>query len=127
MSTILHEDQVEALALPGRALRWLFTPERGGGRGFSMNVVRIAPGQTVHPAHSHPNHEELIYIVSGEGFAYIDGAVHTIRAGSAVLFSPGAVHMLRNSGTDDLKVACFFTPQATLDDYVFHEDARFPD
>jgi len=127
MSTIIYEDQVEPLALPGRALRWLFTPERGGGKGFSMNVVRIAPGQTVQPAHSHPRHEEVIYIVSGEGLAYVDGVIHKLRAGTAVLFSPGAIHMLRNTGKEELKVACFFTPQATLADYVFHESARFPD
>jgi quercetin dioxygenase-like cupin family protein len=127
MSTVLHENEVEPLALPGRTLRWLFTPERGGGKGFSMNVVRIAPGQTVQPAHSHPRHEEVIYIVSGTGCAYVDGKIHELREGTAVLFSPGAIHMLRNTGPEDLNVACFFTPQATLNDYVFHEDVRFPD
>jgi len=90
-------------------------------------VVNIKPGNTVKPAHSHKNNEELVYIVSGSGKAYIDGKVYEISAGSAVLFSPGSIHMLRNSGDTDMKVACFFTPPATLNDYSFHEEIEFPE
>jgi len=35
--------------------------------------------------------------------------------------------MLRNSGDTDMKVACFFTPPATLNDYSFHEEIEFPE
>ena len=127
MSTLVYEDQIEAVELPGRSLKWMFTPEMDVAKGFSMNVVNIKPGSTVKPAHSHPKHEEVIYVLSGRGNAYIDGNVHEIYQGTAVLFSPGSIHMLRNTGTADMKVACFFTPQATLADYVFHEDASFPE
>ena len=41
-------------------------------------------------------------------------------------FQPCELQKARE-GRKDLKVAGFFTPQATLNDYVFHEDVRFPD
>ena len=126
MSYVINENDVEAKELPGRSLKWLYTPDMKQAEGFTFNVVTIEPGNTVKPAHSHKNNEELIYIVSGAGKAYIDGDVYDVSAGSAVLFSKGSVHMVRNSGSEDMKVACFFTPPATLDDYSFHEEIEFP-
>jgi quercetin dioxygenase-like cupin family protein len=127
MSYIVNENEVEAKELPGRSLKWLFTPEMKQAVGLTFNVVTIKAGNTVKPAHSHKNNEELVYIVSGSGKAYIDGKVFEVGAGSAVLFSPGSIHMLRNSGDTDMKVACFFTPPATLSDYSFHEEIEFPE
>ncbi|MBT3296223.1 MAG: cupin domain-containing protein [Verrucomicrobia bacterium] len=126
MSYVINENDVEAKDLPGRSLKWLVTPDMKQAEGLTFNVVIIEPGNTVKPAHSHKNHEELIYIVSGAGEAYIDGDVYDVSAGSAVLFSKGSVHMVRNSGSEAMKVACFFTPAATLDDYSFHEEIEFP-
>lgn len=127
MSMIINEDEIEAKEMPGRTLKWLYTPDMDAAKGFSMNVVRIKPGNTVKPAHSHPNHEEVVFLLSGKGKAYIDGEVFDIRKGSAVLFSPGCIHMLRNSGDEVMEVACFFAPAATFADYVLHEEVTFPD
>ena len=126
METIVYEDQLEAQNLPGRDLKWLFTPEMNVSGNFSMNVVTISPGNTVKPAHSHPGPEEVIYIVSGEGSVLIDGEVHDLRTGTAVLFKAGSIHMVRNTGQEDMKIVCFFTPPATLEDYTFYEDVEFP-
>jgi uncharacterized cupin superfamily protein len=127
MSKVVYEDMIEARELPGRSLRWLFTPDMDLSEKFTMNVVNIKPGSTVKPAHSHPATEEVVYIISGSGEAYIDGSVHEIRTGTAVFFSEGSIHMLRNTGTIDMKVVCFFTPPATLEHYTFHDEVVFPD
>ena len=79
------------------------------------------------PAHSHPHSEELIYILSGSGKVMIEGEVGEVRAGTAVLFEEGKVHMLRNSGSEEMKVACFFAPATSLDNYRTFEDVRFPE
>ena len=126
MKTIVYEDQVELQKLPGRDLKWLFTPEMKVTDHFTMNVVTIKPGNTVKPAHSHPDLEEVIYITSGEGSVLIDGQVHELRAGTAVLFKAGSIHMVRNTGNEDMKIVCFFTPPATLKNYTFYEDVEFP-
>lgn len=127
MKNIVYENQIEVQHLPGRDLQWLFTPEQNISDSFSMNVVVINPGCTVSPAHSHPKKEEIIYIIDGQGKAYIDGQVYDIYKGTAVLFPKKSVHMLRNTGTIDMKVVCFFTPQATMEDYEFHDQVVFPE
>lgn len=124
---VIDEKDAEVLDLPGRRLSWLITGDSVGARHCSMCVIRVAPGQTVRPAHSHPNGEEVIYIISGSGRALIDGVVYPVRAGCAVLFPQGDVHMLQNSGDEEMKVACFFAPPSSLDTYRFFDDIDFPD
>ena len=31
------------------------------------------------------------------------------------------------TGSEDMKIVCFFTPPATLKNYTFYEDVTFPD
>jgi len=125
--SLVHESEIEELDLPGRHLRWLVTQERLKAQHLSMCVIRVPPGQTVKPAHSHPNGEEVIYILRGSGRVYVDGAVDAVEAGTAVLFPQGAIHMLQNTGGEEMKVACFFAPATDLANYQFFEGVEFPD
>lgn len=124
---IVYADDIEELDLPGRKLKWLFNKETGLSDSFTMNVVEIAPGNVVKPAHSHTDSEEVVYIMSGEGSAYVDGEVKPIKPHTAILFSKGSVHMLKNSGSEPMKVVCFFTPPAELSNYSYFEDIEFPE
>ena len=122
----LHEDEIQELDLPGRHLRWLVTDELLQSKYASVCVIRVAPGQTVRPAHSHPNGEEVIYIITGSGRVMVSGEVSPVKAGSVVLFPQGAIHMLQNNGQEEMKVVCFFAPATKLDNYKFFEDIEFP-
>ncbi len=124
---LIHEDDVCELELPGRRLRWVVNSGGLEARHASMCVIRVSPGETVKPAHSHPNGEEVIYILSGRGRVMIDGAVNEVRAGTVVLFPQGAVHMLQNSGDGEMKVACFYAPATDLKSYRFFDDVKFPE
>jgi quercetin dioxygenase-like cupin family protein len=124
---VVDENEIEAVDLPGRQLRWLVTRDNVNADHCSMCVIEVAPGQTVRPAHSHPNGEEVIYIVQGAGRVMIEGVVEPVRAGCAVLFPQGKVHMLQNSGTVPMKVACFFAPPSSLETYRFFDDIQFPE
>ena len=123
---IIDEKTIQALDLPGRHLRWIVNNETAGASHCSMCVIEVQPGQTVKPAHSHPNGEEIIYLLSGTGRVWIEGAVEPVRAGCAVLFEQGKIHMLQNNGSELMKVACFFAPATSLDNYQFFEDIDFP-
>ena len=124
---VLHEDDVEELDIPGRRLRWLVAEDRIQAKQCSTCVIRVAPGDKVRPAHSHPQGEEVIYIVSGSGRVLIDGQVSAVRAGCAVLFPQGKPHMLHNTGSEEMKVVCFFAPPTGLANYKMHEDLDFPE
>jgi quercetin dioxygenase-like cupin family protein len=123
----LHEDDVHALGLPGRALSWLVAPGALEAEHCSACMIRIAPGDKVRPAHSHPNGEEVIYIVRGSGRVMVDGEVASVKAGSTVLFPRAAVHMLHNTGSEEMKVVCFFAPATSLENYRMYEGVDFPD
>jgi quercetin dioxygenase-like cupin family protein len=124
---LIHEDDVQELDLPGRHLRWVVSPEGIPAKHCSACVIRVAPGERVRPAHSHPQGEEVIYIVKGSGRVLVAGEVSTVREGTVVLFPQGAVHMLHNTGTEEMKVVCFFAPSTGLENYRMFEGIDFPD
>ncbi|MBN2324821.1 MAG: cupin domain-containing protein [Spirochaetes bacterium] len=123
----VNEEDVKEHDLPGRYLRWLISPELTGAKYNSVCVIRVHPGGTVKPAHSHPEGEEVIYIIEGRGRVLVDGKIQTVRKGTAVLFPEGSVHMLQNTGGEEMKVICFYAPPADLSMYKFYENVEFPD
>lgn len=124
---IIHETDVPETQQLGRSMRWLVHPDALAAANLSFCVIQVAPGEACRPAHSHPHSEELIYILSGTGKVMIEGDVGDVRAGTAVLFEEGKVHMLKNTGSGEMKVACFFAPATGLDNYRTFEDVRFPE
>ena len=126
MYPVIHENDVREKAVPGRFLRWVVDKEDGlDGKFCSCCIMRVDPGSTVSPAHCHPQGEEMLYIIDGEGHVYIDGVIYPFEAGSVVLFEQGKIHMVRNTGEKELKVACFFAPATDLDSYEYHEEVDF--
>ena len=123
----IHEDDAEALGLPGRELRWLISSKAVPANHCSTCVIRVPPGEKARPAHSHPNGEEVIYIIRGSGRVLVGAEVRPVRAGMAVLFPQGVVHMLHNTGSEEMKVVCFFAPPTGLENYKMYEAVDFPD
>ncbi len=110
-------------------MRWLVQRELGGDLIF-FHEVTIPPG-AVEGTHRHIGSEELYYIVSGSGIAYLaDGDDPTIsdrplvqrrvygldpvpcrelqvQPGSMIYTKSGGVHGIRNPGTEPLKFVAF--------------------
>ena len=127
MVPVIHEADAAEIELGGRALRWVVSADTIKSAHCSACVIRVAPGERVRPAHSHPNGEEVIYIVRGTGRVLVDGEVQAVKEGTTVLFPQGAVHMLHNTGADEMKVVCFFAPPTNLSNYKLHEGVDFPE
>lgn|ERR1035438_8000559 len=123
---LVHENDVPEVELPGRHMRWLVNRETLNAEHLSVCTIRVAPGETVRPAHSHPDGEEVIYIIRGCGRVIVDGVVAAVKAGTTVLFPQGSIHMLQNNGSEEMKVICFFAPASNLSTYRFFEDVQFP-
>ena len=127
---VLHESQAKAVALPGRSLSWLVGNGSGNDQlqaeNCSVCTIRIPPGEKARPAHSHPNGEEVVYILSGSGRALVAGEVAPVKKGSIVVFPKAAVHMLHNTGKVEMKAICFFAPATSLENYQMFEDVDFP-
>jgi uncharacterized cupin superfamily protein len=124
---IVHEDEVAEELQPGRFMRWIANADSLAPKQLSACIIRVLPGEAVRPAHSHPHSEELIYLITGSGKVMIDGNIGDVRAGSAILFEQGKVHMLKNTSNEEMKVICFFAPATSLDNYKMFEEIEFPE
>ena len=124
--TILHETEVPEIEHPGRFMRWLANEDSLRAKNLSVCVIRVLPCETVRPAHSNHNSEELIYIITVSVKVMIENEVGEVRAGSAILFEQGKIHMLQNSGDVEMKVICFFAPATNVDNYKTFEGVTFP-
>ena len=102
------------------------------GNGSTPSTCRCASSvwlraRRCRPAHAHPNGEELIYIIRGTGRVVVDGEVDPVREGTAVLFPQGSVHMLQNTGGEEMKVICFFAPAVEPVQLQVLRDIDFPE
>ena len=85
----IHESESEELSLTGRRMRWVVSPETlQSNNRCSACIIRVPPREKVRPAHSHPNGEEVIHIISGSGRVLVSGEVYQTRVQSQVFHGP---------------------------------------
>lgn len=71
---------------------------------FAVEILRLAPGQTPYPYHSHAAQWEFYHVISGRGVARDDTGRTPIEAGDAFIYGPGEAHQLINNGSEDLVI-----------------------
>ena len=88
-----------------------------GAEQIAFNVRVLEPGMTNVPpgedptrGHSHPDIEELYYVVEGEVSVKVGDDVARLGAHDAVLVPRGAVHMARNEGDGQAVLAMMSAP-----------------
>ena len=80
------------------------TAVKAGGADFSFQV--FAPGTEGGFYHTHKEHEELYFFLSGEGEYQVDGTVIPVREGSVVRVAPAGKRAVRNTGDKPLTMLC---------------------
>jgi uncharacterized cupin superfamily protein len=71
---------------------------------FDVEILRIRPGKTPYPYHSHSSQWEFYHVISGSGTVrHADGKT-AIETGDAFIFTPGQPHQFTNTGADDLVI-----------------------
>jgi len=71
---------------------------------FDVEILRILPGKTPYPYHSHSAQWEFYHVISGTGAVRHAEGRTPIGPGDAFIFEPGRPHQLVNDGTEDLIV-----------------------
>lgn len=74
--------------------------------GSEFSFQTLVPGQDGGSLHSHKTHEELYFILRGEGEYQVDGEVFPIREGSVIRVCPDGKRCIRNNGTENLTMLC---------------------
>jgi quercetin dioxygenase-like cupin family protein len=113
-------------------------PERGEARwktlisagltrsaSLTLGVAELAPAATLEP-HRHAQAEAYL-VLAGEGVVTIDGTEHPVARGSAVFIGSDAVHSVRSTGAEDLRVAYVLAADAFEDvEYIFVDATGAP-
>ncbi|HEX3817659.1 MAG TPA: cupin domain-containing protein [Chthoniobacterales bacterium] len=96
------------------------SPEPNDRHPFAVEIMRIAPGQTPYPYHSHSAQWEFYHVLSGRGLARDESGQTPIEAGDAFIFPPGQAHAFTNNGEEDLVLY-------VIADNPLGESAYYPD
>lgn len=74
--------------------------------GAEFSFQSFAPGAETGFLHSHKNHEELYFFLSGHGEFQVDGNIFPVSEGSVVRVSPAGLRSVRNKGSEPLVMLC---------------------
>lgn len=77
-----------------------------GATGGEFSFQSFAPGTETGFLHTHKNHEELYFFLSGKGEFQVDGQVFAVGEGSVVRVAPEGRRSVRNNGTEPLVMLC---------------------
>jgi quercetin dioxygenase-like cupin family protein len=96
--------------LPGRRSREIV----GADAGATSSTVRLVeiepdqPGAAKRGPHVHLDFEECIHVLAGQGVTRTDSGDYPVTAGDTILIPPGERHATYNTGSDVLRLLCFF-------------------
>jgi quercetin dioxygenase-like cupin family protein len=95
-------------------VHWLITDETVGAKQTVFGVTIFPPGAR-HEIHRHPNAEEVEYLVSGHGIAYIGNDAVDLAPGEAVFVPQNAYHGFANTSDSAVVMAWHYAGAASLE------------
>ncbi len=95
-------------------VRWLVTSETVGSKHTVLGVTIFPPGAR-HEIHRHPNAEEVEYLVSGHGVAYVDDEAIELGPGEAVFVPQNSYHGFANTSDYEVVMAWLYAGAASLE------------
>lgn len=79
------------------------------GDHLQVVAMTIAPGESI-GAETHPDHDQVLFFVDGEGEAVLDGESSPVGPGDFVFVHAGVHHDFRNTGDTPLRIATAYAP-----------------
>jgi quercetin dioxygenase-like cupin family protein len=93
---------------------WKLVRRSLGVESFGINIVDIAPGDSI-PEHDETgrDQEEVFYVLSGRTALVIDGEDHPAPAGTFARLSPEHRRTVRNDGEEPASVLIVSAPRSS--------------
>jgi oxalate decarboxylase/phosphoglucose isomerase-like protein (cupin superfamily) len=92
------------------AIKWFVTPELTEGAGITFGEVVLQPGRG-HDRHNHPESEEILYVLSGEGEQMLaDHEPFEVKPGDTIYVPTGVFHSTRNTGWEPMRLLALYNP-----------------
>ena len=89
-------------------LQWLCNGKLMPGAEQTVGLATILPGKR-NPVHYHPNCEEVLYVISGQGLQSYDDRTVELKAGMTIRIPAKVKHNLTNNGTEPLRTLVSFS------------------
>lgn len=105
----IGSDDVPTLQLDWGTIKWTVSPEETDSEAFSAGVVVLDPGDG-HDVHTHPESEEILYVLSGEGEQMVDGETREVSAGDTIYIPADIEHSTINTGWEPLRFLAVYAP-----------------
>jgi len=91
-------------------IKWFVTPDAMPGANLTFGEVVLLPGLG-HDRHNHPDAEEILYILSGEGLQMVDdGEPFPVKAGEVIYIPTAIYHSTLNTGWQPLRLLALYNP-----------------
>ena len=119
---LVRPDDVETQQFDWGTLKWLSTPEVTDATEFSAGIVQLEPGEG-HERHNHPDSEEILYVISGEGRQTVEGEAFDVAQGDLVHIPEGDYHSTVNTSWETLKLVAVYGPPGPEETLREHPDA----
>lgn len=89
-------------------LQWVCNDKLMPGSAQTVGLATILPGKH-NPVHFHPNCEEVLYVISGQGVNSYNGRTIELKAGMTIRIPAKVTHNLVNTGTEPLRTLVSFS------------------
>lgn len=115
------------IKIPGK----VFGGQALGATGSEFSFQVFAPGQETGFLHTHKNHEELYFFLSGKGEFQVDGKIFPVEEGSVVRVAPDGKRSVRNTGATPLIMLCVqyrgntFTSEDATDGNILNKPVKW--
>ena len=96
------------------------SPNASDRHPFDVEILRIPPGKSPYPYHSHGAQWEFYHVISGKGIVRHKDGTTPIETGDAFIFAPGEPHQLTNDNSEDLTLY-------VVADNPINESCYYPD
>jgi len=106
---VVGTEDVESQVFDWGVLKWMSTPDVTGGDRFSAGVVKLEPGKG-HERHTHPDSDEILYVIRGEGEQEVADETRDVEAGDMVFVPEGVEHGTVNTGWEPLLLLAVYAP-----------------
>ncbi|NQX49140.1 cupin domain-containing protein [Paenibacillus tritici] len=110
-STVVQLEDVPVVHARGGQMRVLASPATIGATQLIMGHVLLQAGEEI-KEHLHDYGEETVFVVRGQGTAFIEDIPHSIRENCLFIARKGERHRVVNEGPGDMELVFATAPLA---------------
>lgn len=105
----IESQDVETQVFDWGTIKWMASPAVNDSDRFSAGVVILDPGKG-HELHTHPNSDEILYVLGGYGEQEIAGETKEVGPGEMMYIPEGVEHGTINTTWEPMRILAVYGP-----------------